>query len=76
LCRLQLFQPQLQLVDLARELLRGTTKLQPAQLGDHQLQVLDLDVFDASAARCSSTRRCSASTSFGSGGNGLGTYAV
>ena len=33
-------------------------------------------VFDASAARCSSTRRWSASTSVGSGGNGLGTYAV
>ena len=33
-------------------------------------------VFDASAARCSSTRRCSASTSVGSGGYGLGTYAV
>jgi hypothetical protein len=42
LCRLQLFQPQFQLVDLARQLLRRATKLQPAQFGDEQFQLIDL----------------------------------
>src|SRR5271167_101374 len=40
--RLQLFQPQLQLLDLPIQFLRLTPKLHAPQLGDQQLQMLDL----------------------------------
>lgn len=40
--RLQLFQPQLQLLDLPLQLLRLTSKLHAMQLGQQQLQMLDL----------------------------------
>ena len=41
-CRdLKLFEPELQLVDLAIELLRAATELQAPELRDHELQVLD-----------------------------------
>ena len=42
--RLQFVQPQLQLLDLTVQLLRLTPELHPPQLGDQQLQVLDLVV--------------------------------
>ena len=42
--RLQLVQPQLQLLDLTIQLLRLTPELHPPQLGDQQLQMLDLVV--------------------------------
>ena len=38
----QLIDQQLELADLRVELLRGATELQPAKLGDKELQVLDL----------------------------------
>ena len=41
---LQRFQPQLQLFDLPIQLFRGTAELHAAQLGDQQLQLLDLTV--------------------------------
>ena len=40
---LQLFEPQLQLIDLARELLRGAAELHSPQLRDQQLELIDLD---------------------------------
>src|ERR1017187_3787116 len=40
--RLQLFQPQLQLLDLPVQFLRLAPKLHAPQLGDQQLQMLDL----------------------------------
>ena len=40
--RLQLFQPQLQLLDLLLQLLRLAPELHPLQLGNQQLQMLDL----------------------------------
>ncbi|KVL13681.1 hypothetical protein WS95_04010 [Burkholderia sp. MSMB1826] len=40
---LQVFQPQFKLFDLAIQLLRFPAELHPAQLGDHQLQMFDLD---------------------------------
>ena len=42
--RLQLVQPQLQLLDLTIQLLRLAPELHPPQLGDQQLQMLDLVV--------------------------------
>ena len=40
---LQLLEPQFQLLDLARELLRGAAELQPAKLRDQKLQLIDFD---------------------------------
>ena len=40
--RFQFFQPQLQLLDLPREFLRLPPKLHAMQLGQQQLQMLDL----------------------------------
>jgi hypothetical protein len=40
--RFQFFQPQLQLLDLPRQFLRLTPKLHAVQLGQQQLQMLDL----------------------------------
>ena len=43
LADLELLEPQLELFDLSRHPLRGATKLHPPQLGDLELQLLDLE---------------------------------
>jgi hypothetical protein len=40
--RLEIFQPKFQLLDLPRDLLRAATELHAPQLGQQQLEVLDL----------------------------------